>query len=194
MGSVHSKEASQLKAPYVTVKHGLMGLAKVIAKEGRARRARRRHLPGFVRTPLVDKRIPEQAQTIRHLREDVIKKIMLKDTVDGEFTTVDDIAEVALFSRRSPPTRSPANRSSPATAGTCSSEGRYASGQYMPTDSRPRASRQVAGTAPARQAESLGLRGEPALVDDAGNLAATGRWRWDRSGTSRRCRRSPRRR
>ena len=45
MGSVHSKEASVLKAPYVTAKHGLIGLAKVVAKEGaQARRARQRHL------------------------------------------------------------------------------------------------------------------------------------------------------
>ena len=36
MGSVHSKEASPLKAPYVTAKHGLIGLAKVVAKEGAA--------------------------------------------------------------------------------------------------------------------------------------------------------------
>ena len=48
MGSVHSKEASLLKAPYVTAKHGLIGLAKVVAKEGaQARRARQRHLPGL---------------------------------------------------------------------------------------------------------------------------------------------------
>ncbi len=53
--------------------------------------------PGFVRTPLVDKQIPEQAKQFGISEDDVIKKIMLKDTVDGEFTTVDDIAEVALL-------------------------------------------------------------------------------------------------
>jgi 3-hydroxybutyrate dehydrogenase len=98
MGSVHSKEASQLKAPYVTAKHGLIGLAKVVAKEGAAHGVRANVIcPGFVRTPLVDKQIPEQAQHFGISEEDVIKKIMLKDTVDGEFTTLDDIAEVALF-------------------------------------------------------------------------------------------------
>jgi len=98
MGSVHSKEASQLKAPYVTAKHGLIGLAKVIAKEG-ARHGVRANVicPGFVRTPLVDRQIPEQAAKFGITEDDVIKKIMLKDTVDGEFTTADDIAEVALF-------------------------------------------------------------------------------------------------
>jgi 3-hydroxybutyrate dehydrogenase len=98
MGSVHSKEASVLKAPYVTAKHGLIGLAKVIAKEGAAHGVRANVIcPGFVRTPLVEKQIPEQAKALGISEEDVIKKVMLKETVDGEFTTVDDVAEVALF-------------------------------------------------------------------------------------------------
>jgi 3-hydroxybutyrate dehydrogenase len=98
MGSVHSKEASVLKAPYVTAKHGLIGLAKVVAKEGAAHGVRANVIcPGFVRTPLVDKQIPEQAQALGISEDDVIKKVMLKDTVDGEFTTVGDVAEVALF-------------------------------------------------------------------------------------------------
>ena len=98
MGSVHSKLASMLKAPYVTAKHGLIGLAKVIAKEGAAHGVRANVIcPGFVRTPLVDRQIPEQARQFNISEEDVIKKIMLKDTVDGEFTTLDDVAEVAVL-------------------------------------------------------------------------------------------------
>ena len=98
MGSVHSKEASVLKAPYVTAKHGLDGLAKVIAKEGASHGVRANLIcPGFVRTPLVDKQIPEQARALGISEDDVIRKVMLKDTVDGEFTTVDDVAAVALF-------------------------------------------------------------------------------------------------
>jgi len=98
MGSVHSKEASVLKAPYVTAKHGLIGLAKVIAKEGAAHGVRANVIcPGFVRTPLVEKQIPEQAKALGISEDDVIKKVMLKETVDGEFTTVDDVAQVALF-------------------------------------------------------------------------------------------------
>ena len=98
MGSVHSKEASKLKAPYVTAKHGLIGLAKVVAKEGAAHGVRANVIcPGFVRTPLVEKQIPEQAKELRISEDDVIKKVMLKDTVDGEFTTVDDVAACALF-------------------------------------------------------------------------------------------------
>lgn len=98
MGSVHSKEASLLKAPYVTAKHGLIGLCKVVAKEGAKHGVRANVIcPGFVRTPLVDKQIPEQAKNLGISEEEVIKKIMLKDTVDGEFTTAEDIAEAAVF-------------------------------------------------------------------------------------------------
>jgi 3-hydroxybutyrate dehydrogenase len=98
MGSVHSKEASVLKAPYVAAKHALIGLAKVVAKEGAAHGVRANVIcPGFVRTPLVDKQIPEQARALGISVSDVIKKVMLKDTVDGEFTTVEDVAEVAML-------------------------------------------------------------------------------------------------
>ncbi|TMH04454.1 MAG: SDR family oxidoreductase, partial [Betaproteobacteria bacterium] len=98
MGSVHSKEASLLKGPYVTAKHGLVGLAKVVAKEGAKHGVRSNVIcPGFVRTPLVEKQVPEQAKTLGISEQEVIKNIMLKETVDGEFTTVDDVAEVALF-------------------------------------------------------------------------------------------------
>ena len=98
MGSVHSKEASVMKAPYVTAKHGLIGLCKTVAKEGAKHGVRANVIcPGFVRTPLVDKQIPEQAQALGMSEDDVIKKVMLKDTVDGEFTTTQDVAEVALL-------------------------------------------------------------------------------------------------
>jgi 3-hydroxybutyrate dehydrogenase len=98
MGSVHSKEASMLKAPYVTAKHGLIGLAKVVAKEGAKYGVRANVIcPGFVRTPLVDRQIPQQAKALGLSEEQVIKGVMLKDTVDGEFTTVEDVAEAAVF-------------------------------------------------------------------------------------------------
>ncbi len=98
MGSVHSKEASLLKAPYVTAKHGLVGLAKVVAKEGAKHGVRANVIcPGFVRTPLVDKQIAEQAGTLGISAEAVIRDVMLNETVDGEFTTVQEVAEAALF-------------------------------------------------------------------------------------------------
>ena len=98
MGSVHSKEASPLKAPYVTAKHGLIGLSRVLAKEGAAYGVRTNVIcPGFVKTPLAEKQIPEQAQKLGISEEEVVKKVMLGQTVDGEFTTMEDIAEIALF-------------------------------------------------------------------------------------------------
>src|SRR5690606_22354946 len=97
MGSVHSHLASKLKAPYVTAKHGLLGLCRTVAKEAAEYGVRANVIcPGFVRTPLVDKQIPEQAKEFGISEEQVVKDIMLKDTVDGEFTTVDDVANVAL--------------------------------------------------------------------------------------------------
>lgn len=98
IGSVHSKEASKLKAPYVTAKHGLIGLAKVVAKEGADYGVRSNVIcPGYVRTPLVDKQIPEQAKQLGIDEFDVIRNVMLSQTVDGEFTTLDDVARCATF-------------------------------------------------------------------------------------------------
>ncbi|SAL19715.1 3-hydroxybutyrate dehydrogenase [Caballeronia humi] len=98
MGSVHSHEASPLKSAYVTAKHGLLGLARVLAKEG-AKHNVRSHVvcPGFVRTPLVDKQIPEQAKELGISEEEVVKRVMLGGTVDGVFTTVEDVAQTVLF-------------------------------------------------------------------------------------------------
>ena len=98
MGSVHSKEASKLKAAYVAAKHGLLGLARVVAEEGAAHNVRVNIIcPGFVRTPLVDKQIPEQAKNLNISEERVVKEVMLGQTVDGQFTTTDDVAQTALF-------------------------------------------------------------------------------------------------
>jgi 3-hydroxybutyrate dehydrogenase len=98
IGSVHSKEASVLKAAYVTAKHGLAGLAKVVAKEGAEHGVRSNIIcPGYVRTPLVEKQIPEQAKKLGISETDVVKTVMLKETVDGQFTTLDDVARIAVF-------------------------------------------------------------------------------------------------
>jgi 3-hydroxybutyrate dehydrogenase len=98
MGSVHSKEASPLKSAYVTAKHGLLGLARVISKEGAEHGVRANVIcPGFVKTPLVEKQIPEQAQELGISEKEVVEKIMLGNTVDQEFTTIEDVAEVALL-------------------------------------------------------------------------------------------------
>jgi 3-hydroxybutyrate dehydrogenase len=98
MGSVHSHEGSLFKSAYVAAKHGLLGLARVVAKEGAKDRIRANVIcPGFVRTPLVDKQIPEQAAQLHISEADVVKNVILKDTIDGEFTTTQDVAQLALF-------------------------------------------------------------------------------------------------
>ena len=98
MGSVHSHEASPLKAAYVAAKHGLLGLARVMAKEGAPHNVRSNVIcPGFVLTPLVEKQIPDQAKELGISEERVIKEVLLGETVDKEFTTLEDVAEVALF-------------------------------------------------------------------------------------------------
>ncbi|MFL9983481.1 3-hydroxybutyrate dehydrogenase [Paraburkholderia sediminicola] len=98
MGSVHSHEASQLKSAYVTAKHGLLGLARVVAKEGGPHGVRANVVClGFVRTPLVDKQIPEQAKVLGISESQVVRDVMLKDTVDGEFTSLADVANTVTF-------------------------------------------------------------------------------------------------
>ena len=75
--------ASALKSAYFTAKHGLIGLAKVVAKEGAAHGVRANVIcPGFVKTPLVEKQIPEQAKTLGISEADVIAKVMLGETVE----------------------------------------------------------------------------------------------------------------
>lgn len=98
MGSVHSHEASALKSAYVAAKHALLGLARVLAKEGGEHNVRSHVIcPGFVRTPLVDKQIPEQARELGISEDEVVRQVMLGGTVDGVFTTVEDVAQTALF-------------------------------------------------------------------------------------------------
>ncbi|WP_101675217.1 3-hydroxybutyrate dehydrogenase [Alloalcanivorax mobilis] len=97
MGSVHSLEASPLKSPYVAAKHALLGLCRSVAKEGAGHNVHSNIIcPGFVRTPLVEKQIPEQARELGMTEEEVVRNVMLKNTVDGEFTTVEDITQLAI--------------------------------------------------------------------------------------------------
>ena len=98
MGSVHSKEASLCKSAYITAKHGLMGLTRAVAKEGGPFFIRSNLVcPGFVETPLVRKQIPEQAAKLNISEEDVISKVMLVNTVDKQFTSIEEVARVCCF-------------------------------------------------------------------------------------------------
>jgi 3-hydroxybutyrate dehydrogenase len=97
MGSVHSHEASPLKTAYVAAKHGILGLARTMAKEGAKYNVRANTIcPGFVMTPLVEKQIPQQAHDLGITEERVVKEVMLGETVDKQFTMINDVADVAL--------------------------------------------------------------------------------------------------
>ena len=98
IASAHSLVASPFKAGYVSAKHGALGLVKTLALEGAATGITATAIcPGFVRTPLVEKQIPEQAKTLGISQAEVVRNVMLKETVDGEFTTVQDVAQLAVF-------------------------------------------------------------------------------------------------
>jgi 3-hydroxybutyrate dehydrogenase len=98
MGSVHSHEASPLKSAYVTAKHGLLGLAKVLAKEGAEHNVRAHVVcPGFVDTPLVERQIPQQAKELGISEAAGVRNVMPGGTVDGVFTAVEDVAQAVLF-------------------------------------------------------------------------------------------------
>ena len=97
-GSIHSHIASPNKSAYVAAKHALSGLTKSVAKEGAKHQIRANLIsPGFVRTALVEKQIPEQAKQLGITEEEVVKNVMLGATVDGEFTSLEDLSETAIF-------------------------------------------------------------------------------------------------
>ena len=97
-GSVQSFVGSKLKEPYNFAKHGVAGLAKAIAREGAEYGIYTYTIcPSFIKTPLVEKQIPEQAASLGITEEEVVKNIMLRDTVDGIFTTVEDVANMLAF-------------------------------------------------------------------------------------------------
>ena len=97
-GSVQSFVGSKLKEPYNFAKHGVAGLAKAVAREGAEYSIYTYTIcPSFIKTPLVEKQIPEQARDLGISEEEVVKNIMLRDTVDGVFTTVEDVANTLYF-------------------------------------------------------------------------------------------------
>lgn len=97
-GSVQSFVGSKLKGAYNFAKHGTAGLAKSIAREGADYGIYAYTIcPSFIKTPLVEKQIPEQAASLGITEEEVVRDIMLRDTVDGAFTTVEDVAEMLAF-------------------------------------------------------------------------------------------------
>ena len=98
IGSVHAHDSSLYKAPYIAAKHGLLELCRAIAKEGAPHNVRTHMIcPGFVKTAMVAEQIPLQAAEKGISEASVINDIMLANTVNKEFTTVEDVSQLALF-------------------------------------------------------------------------------------------------
>ena len=96
-GSVHSLNASSNKIAYISSKHGQAGMVKAISVEcGQYNISANLVAPGFVLTDLAKKQIPQRAK-VENKTEDEIKKSMVKNTVDGNFTTVEEVAQATLF-------------------------------------------------------------------------------------------------
>jgi 3-hydroxybutyrate dehydrogenase len=98
VSSVHGLRASPYKAAYVSAKHGLEGLSKVIAVEGGPRGVTSNCIcPAYVRTPLVEKQIADQARTHGIGEDEVIEQIMLTEPAIKRLIEPEEVAELAVF-------------------------------------------------------------------------------------------------
>ncbi|GAA2808342.1 3-hydroxybutyrate dehydrogenase [Saccharopolyspora taberi] len=98
ISSVHGMRASPYKSAYVTVKHGLEGLSKAVALEGAARGVTSNCIcPGFVRTPLVDRQVAEQAILHRVPEAQVVEDVLLARTPVKRLVEPDEVAALAVW-------------------------------------------------------------------------------------------------
>ncbi|MBB6609737.1 3-hydroxybutyrate dehydrogenase [Pontibacter sp. Tf4] len=98
IASAHALRASEYKIAYVTAKHGIAGLTKVLALEGAPHNITCNAIcPGYVRTPLVEAQIADQAKAHQMSESEVIEKVMLKKQAVKQFVTIDAIANLALY-------------------------------------------------------------------------------------------------
>lgn len=98
ISSVHGLRASAYKSAYVSAKHGLEGLSKVVALEGAAHGVTSNCLnPAYVRTPLVEKQVADQARTHGIAEEEVLEEVMLGPVAIKRLVEVDEVAAMALF-------------------------------------------------------------------------------------------------
>lgn len=98
IASVHGLVASIHKAAYVSAKHGLIGLTKVVALENATRGITCNAIcPGFVDTPLVEQQIEDRARQSGTKKEDAARELLREKQPTEKFTTVEDIAALAIF-------------------------------------------------------------------------------------------------
>ena len=98
IGSIHSLVASPFKSAYVAAKHGLLGLSKTVALETADTDITINTIcPSYIRTPLVEKQIAQQAAAHGLSEDEVIERIMLQPMPKKQFITVEEIAGTIEF-------------------------------------------------------------------------------------------------
>ena len=98
IASAHGLVASPFKSAYVAAKHGLVGFTKTIALEGAEHGVTANAIcPGYVKTPLVEKQIPDQAKARGMSEAEVIQKVILEAQPTKEFVSVEQIGALAVF-------------------------------------------------------------------------------------------------
>ncbi|HZH43786.1 MAG TPA: 3-hydroxybutyrate dehydrogenase [Lysobacter sp.] len=98
IGSIHSLVASPYKSAYVSAKHGLLGFSKVIALETAGADITINTIcPTYVKTPLVDKQIADQARTRGIPESEVVSQVMLKPMPKGVFISFEELAGITAF-------------------------------------------------------------------------------------------------
>jgi 3-hydroxybutyrate dehydrogenase len=98
ISSVHGLRASPYKSAYVSAKHGLEGLSKVIALEGGGKGVTSNTIcPAYVRTPLVEKQVADQARVHGIPESEVIEKIMLTEPAVKRLIEPEEVADLALY-------------------------------------------------------------------------------------------------
>ena len=98
VASAHGLVASEYKSAYVSAKHGVLGLTKVLGLEGATCGITVNAIcPGYVKTPLVEKQIAEQAKAHGISEDEVVSKIMLQKHAIKEFVTTESLGKLAVF-------------------------------------------------------------------------------------------------
>lgn len=98
ISSVHGLRASEFKSAYVTAKHGVIGMSKVLALEGAPFNITCNAIcPGYVKTPLVEGQIKDQANSHNMTEDEVVEKVMLKKQAVKQFVSLDAIADMAIL-------------------------------------------------------------------------------------------------